>query len=154
MPKEEFRVQKIREGTVIDHISAGVALAVLRILGITDREDYIVSILMNVHSKAFRRKDIVKIESREISPRETDKIALVAPKATINLISNYKVAKKTQVKLVDEIKEILKCPNPGCITNAREPMKTRFHVERKDQTLIRCYYCGTTLEEEDIIKQF
>jgi aspartate carbamoyltransferase regulatory subunit len=154
MPKEEFRVQKIREGTVIDHISAGIALAVLRILGITGREDYIVSVLMNVPSKALRRKDIVKIEGREISSGEADKIALVAPQATINIIRDYRVVKKEKVKLVDEIKGILKCPNPTCVTNTREPVKASFHVERKGQVLIRCYYCGTTLEEEDIIKQF
>jgi aspartate carbamoyltransferase regulatory subunit len=154
MADEELRVQKIRKGTVIDHISAGVALAVLRILGITGREGYIVSVLMNVPSKALGRKDIVKIEDREISSREADKIALVAPQASINIIRNYKVIKKERVKLIDEIKEILKCPNPSCVTNTREPVKTNFNVERKDKTLVRCYYCGTTLEEEDIIKQF
>ena len=73
----QLRVEKIREGTVIDHITSGTALAVLRILNISGREGFIVSILMNVPSKKLGKKDIVKIEGREISPKEVAEIALV-----------------------------------------------------------------------------
>jgi aspartate carbamoyltransferase regulatory subunit len=68
MVEGELRVKKICDGTVIDHIAAGNALAVLRILGIKGREGTVVSILMNVPSKTLGKKDIVKIEGRELSP--------------------------------------------------------------------------------------
>ena len=155
MEKKELRVEKIRDGTVIDHITAGTALAVLRILGITGREGYVVSVLMNVPSRKLGRKDIVKVEGRELSPEEVDKIALVAPKATINIIRNFEVFRKEQVKPPSIIMGILKCPNMSCITNSREPVKPTFHVEVEgDRLNLRCHYCGIILERDEILKQF
>jgi len=154
MSEKELRVQKIKNGTVIDHISAGNALAVLRILGISGREGNVVSVLVNVPSKRIGRKDIVKIEGGVVTPIEVDEIALVAPTATINIIRNFVVEKKENVKLPDMVKEILKCPNPSCITKSPEPVKSVFHVERRAPLLLRCYYCGTLLETEGILKQF
>src|SRR4029077_13876464 len=85
-------VKKIRNGTVIDHISAGHALDVLKILRISGGEGDIVSVAMNVPSKTDSKKDIVKVENRELKPGEVDKIALIAPGATINIIRDYEVA--------------------------------------------------------------
>jgi len=150
----KLRVEKIREGTVIDHITGGTALAVLRILNITGHEGFIVSVIMNVPSKKLGKKDIVKIEGREISPKEVAEIALVAPKATINIIRDFNVVKKEKVKLPDIVKDIIKCTNPSCITNSPEPVKPVFHVKSKDPILLRCYYCGTILDKNAIIKQF
>ncbi len=93
-PKELY-VKKIRNGTVIDHIFAGHALDVLKILGIDGREGHIVSAAMNVISKKQNKKDIVKVENRELKPGEVDKIALIAPSATISIIRDYEVAEKT-----------------------------------------------------------
>src|SRR3989442_15228700 len=73
---KELYVKKIRNGSVIDHISAGHALDVLKILGIGGGEGHIVSVAMNVSSKAASKKDIVKVENRELKPGEVDKIAL------------------------------------------------------------------------------
>ena len=154
MVEGELRVKKICDGTVIDHIAAGNALAVLRILGIKGREGTVVSILMNVPSKTLGKKDIVKIEGRELSPTEVDKIALIAPRASINIIRNYEVIDKEKVKLPSTIKELLKCPNPACITNSREPVKTTFTVQREDPLLLKCYYCGNFIEKEAVLGQF
>ncbi len=151
---EELRVEKIRDGTVIDHIDAGTALAVLRILGITGREGYVVSLLMNVSSKKLGKKDMVKVEGRELSPTEVQEIALVAPNATINIIRNFKVLRKERVKPPDLVKDLLKCPNPACVTNSPEPVKAVFHVEVSDGVTLRCYHCGILMEKEDILKQF
>ena len=153
--KRELRVEKIRDGTVIDHITAGTALAVLRILGITGREGYIVSVLMHVPSRKLGRKDIVKVEGRELDPDEVDRIALVAPKATINIIRNFEVARKEPVKPPSMIRGVLKCPNVACITNSREPVKPTFYVEGEGDNLsLRCYYCGTIMRREEFLKQF
>lgn len=147
-------MEKIREGTVIDHITGGTALAVLRILKITGHEKFIVSVLMNVPSKKLGKKDIVKIEGREISPKEVAEIALVAPKATINIIRNFNVVKKEKVKLPKVVKGIVKCTNPSCITNSPEPVEPVFYVESEDPIVLRCYYCSTLLDKSAIVKQF
>ena len=88
--KKELKVPLIRNGTVIDHINSGNALKVLHILGIPEKSSSIVSVVMNVKSK-LGKKDIVKVENRELDPKEVDKIALIAPKATINIIRVFQV---------------------------------------------------------------
>lgn len=145
--KKELKIPLIKDGTVIDHITAGNAVKVLYILGIPKSSSSIVSVAMNVKSK-FGKKDIVKVENRELDPNEVDKIALIAPKATINFIRDYEVAKKYRVKLPEEIIGIASCSNPTCVSNAKEPVKSRFKVISKDPPRIKCYYCER--EPEDI----
>ena len=87
--KYELYVKKIKNGTVIDHISAGYALDVLKILNIKGKESNTVGVVMNVQSKNIEKKDMVKIEGRELKPEEVDKIALISPNATINIIREY-----------------------------------------------------------------
>ncbi len=145
--KKELKIPLIKDGTVIDHITAGNAVKVLHILGIPVSSSSVVSVAMNVKSK-FGKKDIVKVENREIDPQEVDKIALIAPKATINIIRNYEVAKKHKVEIPNEIIGIVRCSNPTCVSNANEPVKSRFKVIKKDPPRIKCYFCER--EPEDI----
>jgi len=141
MRKKELKIPLIKEGTVIDHITAGNAVKVLHILGIPERTKSVVSVAMNVKSK-IGKKDIVKVENRELDPKEVNKIALIAPKATINIIRNYEVFKKYHVHIPDEIVGIVKCPNPTCVSNSKnEPIESRFLVVSKDPIRIKCYYC-------------
>jgi aspartate carbamoyltransferase regulatory subunit len=150
---QELYVRKIKDGTVIDHITSGFALDVLKILGIDGKDGEAVTAAMNVASKRQSYKDILKIQNRELKPAEVDKIALIAPKATINIIRNYAVASKKLVELPTVIKGIVKCDNPSCISNSREPVDPKFGVEREPVRL-RCSYCGHVIEREDILKQF
>jgi len=143
---KELKIPPIKDGTVIDHITGGNAVKVLHILGIPKTTN-VVSVAMNVKSK-FGKKDIVKVENRELDPFEVDKIALIAPKATINIIRDYEVAEKHRVNLPDEIKGIVCCSNPTCVSNSKEPVKSRFKVLSKDPLRIKCYYCER--EPEDI----
>src|SRR5438876_804926 len=130
-----------------------IAPVVLKILGIDGREGHIVSVAMNVISKKQNKKDIVKVENRELKPGEVDKIALIAPSATISIIRDYEVAEKTRVKLPDSIRGIVRCSNPACVSNA-EPVEPRFSVERQDPLRLRCYYCVRIMEKTDVLKQF
>ena len=139
-------ITPIKNGTVIDHISPGNALKVLHVLQIPATSSSVVSVAMNVKSK-LGKKDIVKVENRELDTHEVDKIALIAPKATINIIRNYEVIEKHKVHLPDEIIGIVKCSNPTCVTNAREPVKSRFILAQKDPLRIRCYYCERDAED-------
>lgn len=125
--KKELKVPLIKDGTVIDHITAGNAVKVLHIIGIPKGSSSIVSVAMNVKSK-MGKKDIVKVENRELDSKEVDKIALIAPKATINIIRDYEVAKKHKVELPGKIVGIVKCANPTCVSNTNEPVESRFKV--------------------------
>jgi aspartate carbamoyltransferase regulatory subunit len=154
MTETELYVSKIKHGTVIDHITSGHALDVVKILGITGRESGTVTIAMNVPSKQFRSKDIVKIEGRELKPQEVQKIALLAPHATINIIRDYEVLKKDVVKLPKEIEDIVKCGNPACISNSNEPVRSRFYVDNEGPLVLKCHYCGHIMERKDFLGQF
>ena len=144
---KELKIPPIKNGTVIDHIAAGNAVKVLHILGIPKTSSSTVSVAMNVRSR-LGKKDIVKVENRELDPYEVNKIALISPKATINIIRDYGVVEKHNVQIPDEIVGIVCCSNPTCISNAREPVISKFIVVSKDPPRIKCYYCER--EPEDI----
>lgn len=145
---KEFKVTPIRNGTVIDHITCNMALKVLSVLGITEEGvDSTVSVLMHAPSKKAEWKDVVKIEDRELDAKEVDKIALISPFATINIIRDYKVAEKHLVELPDTVKGIVKCANLNCITNLKEPVESTFKVISKDPPKLKCWYCEREIED-------
>lgn len=150
----EVRVSKIKDGTVIDHISAGYALDVVKILGITGHEKQVMTIAVNVPSRRMRVKDLVKIEGRALSSQEVNRIALVAPKATINIIRDYVVTEKLEVHLPQTIEDIVKCANPACVSNAAEPVTAKFSVDSEEPLMLKCRYCGYILEKVDVLRQF
>jgi len=154
MSKKTLRVSKIKNGTVIDHINGGHALDVVKILGITGSTSGVISIGINVPSKRLGIKDIVKVEGRELDPSEVDKIALLAPHATINIIKDYKVVEKKRVKLPDTVTGVIKCGNPACISNSSEPVQSKFYVEKEEPLRLKCHYCGHVMEKGDVLKQF
>ena len=149
----ELKVKPIRNGTVIDHISPNKALRVLKILGLPSKETA-VTLARNVQSSQMGSKDIVKIEGRELASREVDEIALIAPYATINIIRNYEIIGKGKVNLLNQIKNILACSNPNCITNTDEPVNTRFIVLQKEPLILRCHYCERIMDQEEVETQF
>jgi aspartate carbamoyltransferase regulatory subunit len=141
----ELRVSKIRDGTVIDHVTAGQALKVLAILGIDGSAGEEVSVGMNVPSGKLGRKDVVKVEGRELSQAEVDVIALIAPAATINIIREYEVIEKHRVARPETVEGVIECPNANCITAGDEPVDSEFEVLDEG---VRCDYCGTILRDE------
>jgi aspartate carbamoyltransferase regulatory subunit len=150
MDKRELRVKPIVNGTVIDHITAGQALNVLKILGITQHSKFVVSVLMNVPSGEMKAKDVVKVEGRELDPEEVDTIALIAPKSTINIIRNYEVVHKFRTDRPREVIGLVRCGNPNCISNTSEPVRSKFVVEsgEGDDLVLRCSYCEFVLDRD------
>ena len=144
---EGLLVRRIRNGTVIDHIDAGEALNVVKILGIVGTTTESLSIATNVQSKYMDRKDIVKISNRELSKEEVDRIALISPRATINIIRDFRVWDKKGVEIPTLIEGSVRCPNPGCITNTNEPIKSRFAVLPQGKGL-RCLYCDSVITRD------
>ncbi len=141
---EEIKVAPIRNGTVIDHITAGQALNVLKILGVNENTiGSTVVIAMHVFSKKLPSgwKDVVKVEDHELDTETVNKIALIAPNATIVIIRDYYVAEKYNVSIGDHIKGLAKCSNPNCITNVGEPVEPEFDVVSRDPPMLRCMYC-------------
>lgn len=153
MSDKELRVSKIKDGTVIDHITGGYALDVVKILGITGKEKRVMTIAINVPSKRFGVKDIVKIEGRALNSQEVNRIALFAPHASINIIRNYAVVEKLEVKLPKSIEGIVKCVNPTCISNSDEPVTSKFYVKGEEPLMLKCHYCGIILERADVLQQ-
>jgi aspartate carbamoyltransferase regulatory subunit len=153
MSGRELRVSRIKDGTVIDHIRGGYALDVIKILGITGKEKRVITIGINVPSKRFGVKDIVKIEGRALNTQEVNRIALVAPHASINIVRDYKVVEKVEVKLPDTIEGIVKCVNPCCISNSDEPVVSKFYVKDEEPLTLKCHYCGIVLEQADILQK-
>ena len=144
MSDRQLRVSKIRDGTVIDHVPGGQALNVLAVLGIDGATGATVSVGMNVPSDRLGRKDVVKVEDRELSAAELDVLSLLAPDATVNIIREYEVAEKFRLDRPAVVEGVLRCPNPDCITDADEPVTARFDV--LDDGL-RCGYCEEFVRE-------
>jgi aspartate carbamoyltransferase regulatory subunit len=145
MSEHELRVSKIRNGTVIDHVTGGQALNVLAILGIDGASGESVSVGMNVPSDRLGKKDIVKVEDRELSQSEVDVLSLIAPEATINIVRDYEVVDKLRVERPDVVTGVLSCPNRNCITQAGEPVASKFDVVADG---VRCTYCSTIVRED------
>jgi aspartate carbamoyltransferase regulatory subunit len=143
----ELRVRPIVNGTVIDHILAGQAINVLRILGVTGVSDAVVSMVMNVPSITLGHKDIVKIENRELEEKEVDKISLISPSASINIIRDFEVVDKYHVEMPSIVEGMVKCTNPNCISNTNEPVTSKF-VVRTDPIRLRCLYCEHVISEK------
>jgi aspartate carbamoyltransferase regulatory subunit len=147
MAEVELRVKPIENGTVIDHIAGGQALNVLKILGISGSTQSTVSVVMNVESGRIGKKDIVKVEDRELKEEEVNRIALIAPDATINIIRDFLVVDKHIVDLPDQIIGVVRCQNPSCISNTSEPIKSRMQVKAKNPVVLRCVYCEQPITE-------
>lgn len=150
-PAGELKVSKIRRGTVIDHIPAGMAPAVLKVLGIEQGTSDVVVMAMNVRSRALGRKDIVKIENRVVDEETLQCIAIIAPEATINIVEDYEIIKKERISLPKELRGVIKCPNRSCITNdAHEGVPTLFLCERERPIEFRCHYCEGLVRSEQV----
>ena len=147
----QLLVRRIKDGTVIDHIEAGKALLVLRALSITGREGNVITVALNVPSSKHGKKDIIKVENRFLETSETNKLALIAPRATINIIRDYKLIEKRKIHLPESIVGIFKCPNLKCITNSSEGIKSAIDVIDKEKVVLECRYCARTLSIDELV---
>jgi aspartate carbamoyltransferase regulatory subunit len=146
--KKELKISAIEEGTVIDHIPTDATFKVVEILDLENHEG-IVSIATNLQSKKIGKKGIIKVGGKSLTQSEVNKIAIVAPDATVNIIQNYNIREKIKVKTPDIIDNVVKCSNPVCITNS-EQIATKFYVVRKDPLKIKCHYCERSMGKDDI----
>ncbi len=150
---EMRRVTAICNGTVIDHVPAGHALKVLRMLRISGVQSSPVSLVMNVPSSKYGAKDIIKVEDRELTQDELDRLGLIAPRASVAIIRNYSVAEKREVELQDEMVNVARCTYSNCISLAdREPLPHRLKVIDSEPLQLRCHYCGRSQDMDSVIE--
>ncbi|MCE9634632.1 MAG: aspartate carbamoyltransferase regulatory subunit [Planctomycetes bacterium] len=142
------QVAALKDGTVVDHLNAGMALKALAALGLQPEHAALLGI--NLVSRKMGRKDILKLEGRELSPPEIARLAMFGPQATVSLIRDYDVVSKVQVELPETISALLKCPNPKCITN-HERIESRFDVEARKPLRARCRYCERRIYEDEFV---
>lgn len=147
--KKELRVSAIKNGTVLDHIPADVVLKVVKILGLNDHP-YPVTIGIGLDSKTMGKKGIIKIAEKFFEDEELNKIALVAPKASVNVIRNYEVTEKKVLSIPKELRGIARCINPVCVTN-HEDVETRFEtITKGSETLLKCHYCEKITDSKNL----
>jgi len=150
MMEEKLKIVKISKGTVIDHIDAGYALTILNLTGL-DEVKNLITIGVNVSSKKFNTKDIIKIENVFLNETQMQQISILSPNATISLIENNNVIEKKKVKLPNIIKKLILCVNQTCISNSDEPISTEFIVLEEKPLKIQCVYCERIYKLEEIV---
>jgi len=147
--RKELKVSAIENGTVIDHIPTNSLFLAVKILNL-DKAGNMVLFGTNLDSKKFGKKGIIKVSNRYFEQEEINKIALVAPSATLIEIHDFEVTRKASVEIPDEIKKFVKCFNPNCITNHQDII-TMFKVISKDELKIQCHYCEKITAESNIV---
>ena len=150
MEQSELMVRRIKEGTVIDHIDEGKGIQVLDALRIDGKDGSLITIALNVPSGKSKKKDIIKVENKFLKDDDTNKIAVIAPKATINIIKNYKLIEKRRVALPNEIDRIFRCSNPDCITNSTEHIESIMDLIDKEAMILKCRYSARILDVNEI----
>ena len=146
--KQALQVAALKNGTVIDHIPSDKLFTVVNLLGLQN-SDSNMTIGNNLESKKLGKKGIIKVADRFFTDEEISRLSVVAPNVKLNIIRDYEVVEKKQVIMPDEIRGIVKCNNPKCITN-NEPMATIFHVIDKEQGTLKCHYCEKEQNKEAI----
>ena len=135
-----MNIDSINTGYVIDHIGAGKAMTLYKLLGL-DRLECPVAMIMNATSKRMGRKDIIKIDG-DIDIN-IDVIGYVDPNATVNVIRDEKLVEKRDITVPTELKNVLFCKNPRCITSTEQELPHIFRLTDSNKRIYRCIYCDT-----------
>ncbi|MCF8309206.1 MAG: aspartate carbamoyltransferase regulatory subunit [Bacteroidales bacterium] len=148
--KKELKVSAIENGTVIDHIPKDKVLRVVRILGLDESED-LALFGINLDSKKFRKKGLIKVSNKFFKDEEINKIGLVAPNASLITIKDFKVVEKRQVEMPEEIGGYVKCINPKCVTNHQNVYpQFKVYVREGEGIRLKCHYCEKTTKQSEM----
>ena len=135
-----MNIDSIRNGMVIDHISAGYGMKLYHLLGLEEL-DVSVAIIKNVPSKKMGKKDMIKIDA-EI-PVNPDVIGFVDPGATVNVIRDGKLVEKKNIAMPTELRNVIRCNNPRCITSTEQELPHIFRLTDPERKIYRCIWCET-----------
>lgn len=144
---QKMQVTALRNGTVIDHLGRGTAIRTLHLLALD--QDTTVLTGVNLPSGKQGKKDLIKVEGRELTEEEINKVALLSANATLSIIRDYKVVRKIQPHIPDEIAALIRCVNPACVTQ-NHGVETHFRTESREPLKLRCTYCERSFPQEEI----
>ena len=144
-----LEVRAIENGTVIDHIPADSLFKVISILDLDKADKNTITFGTNLKSSKLGLKAIIKISNKYFEQDDINRIALVAPEAKLNIIKGFTVIEKKKVEIPDEIRTIVKCMNPMCITN-NDKVTTKFRVISKNKIALKCHYCEKITDNEHL----
>ena len=139
MVENTLNIGKISEGFVLDHIQAGKSMEIYKHLNL-DALDCCVAIIKNAKSNKMGKKDIIKIEC-PIDIIDLDILGFIDHNITVNIIENEKIVDKMILKLPLEIKNVIKCKNPRCITSIEQELDQIFVLTDEENEVYRCKYC-------------
>ncbi len=142
--RKEMEVAALENGTVIDHIPSDALFKVVSLLEL-DKIGSNITIGNNLRSQKYGKKGIIKIAEKFFQEEDINRIALIAPKAILNIIRDYKVVEKIELHIPERVNGIVRCNNPKCITN-NEPMQTVFKVLDEEKIQLKCCYCERIIE--------
>lgn len=131
-------IGQIKDGIVLDHITAGNGMEIYNILGL-DKLDCQVALIKNAESSKMGKKDIIKID--RVIDLNLDALGYVDPDITVNIIEDGKLAKRQHIDIPERIENIIKCKNPRCITTVEQELPHIFVLKDREKRLYRCLYC-------------
>ena len=140
-----MKIDSIKNGIVIDHITAGKAMKIYNLLGL-DALDCSVALIKNVSSSKMGKKDIIKIDTDFYV--DLDILGYVDPGATVNIIKNEETVGKKKLELPEKLTNVIKCKNPRCITSTEQELPQMFKLTDKEKKVYRCIYCETAASKE------
>ena len=148
MKRQEMLVAALQNGTVIDHIPSAKLFQVVNLLHLQEMPTP-VTIGFNLKSQKMGKKSIIKVADKFFTDEELNQLSVITPNVTLAIIRDYEVVEKKEVKMPEELYDIVKCANPKCITN-NEPMRTHFHVLDKETGILQCHYCNKEVKVNEV----
>lgn len=133
-----MNIDSIKNGIVIDHITAGNGMRLFKLLGL-DNLECSVAFIKNAPSKKMGKKDIIKIDA-DLSVN-TEIIGFIDPDVTVNVIKDNKITEKKTIELPESLTNVLCCKNPRCITTTEQELPQIFKLADKEKRVYRCLYC-------------
>lgn len=139
-------IGQLKNGIVIDHISAGKGIYIYNILGLEKLEGT-VAMIKNADSTKMGKKDIIKIG--EIIDLDFDLLGFIDPGITVNIIEDGRLAKRERLTLPERISGVIRCKNPRCITSVEPELRQEFRLSDRDRRIYRCIYCESAAPENN-----
>ena len=134
-----LNVGKIENGIVLDHIRAGRSMSIYHHLEL-NKMDCPVAIIKNARSNAMGKKDILKIET-DADSINLDVVAFIDPDLTVNIIKGGELVEKKRLPIPREVKNVIQCNNPRCITTTEQELPQVFELRDREHAIYRCLYC-------------
>lgn len=135
-----MQVDTIKNGIVIDHITAGKGMQIYKLLGL-DSLECSIAFIKNAPSRKMGKKDIIKIDAD--LKVDTAILGFVDPDVTVNIIKDNKIVEKKTIELPEKLVDVLKCKNPRCISATEQELPHIFTLADKENRVYRCLYCET-----------